>query len=60
MSEEQEIDKSIEDQILDMTMYKLKRSELFPEALIDELKKIDLTSKDIVKTTLSALEDEEE
>jgi len=58
MSEEQEIEKSIEDQILDKTMGKLKQSELFPETLIDELKKIDLTSKDGVKTTLSMYEEE--
>lgn len=60
MSEEQEIDKSIEDKILDMTMDKLKQSELFPETLIDELKKIDLTSKDNVKTALSVFEDKKE
>lgn len=58
MSEEQEIEKSIEDQILDKTMEKLKQSELFPETLIDELKKIDLTSKDVVKTMLSIYEEE--
>ena len=57
MSEEQEIEKSIEDQILDKTMEKLKQSELFPETLIDELKKIDLTSKDGVKTTLYMYEE---
>lgn len=58
MSEEQEIEKSIEDQILNKTMEKLKQSELFPETLIDELKKIDLTSKESVKTTLSMYEEE--
>lgn len=58
MSEEQEIEKSIEDQILGKTMEKLKESELFPEALINELKKIDLTSKDGVKTALSDYEEE--
>lgn len=58
MSEEQEIEKSIEDQILDKTMEKLKQSELFPEALINGLKKIDLTSKDGVKTALSVYEEE--
>lgn len=58
MSEEQEIEKSIEDQIFNKTMAKLKHSELFPETLIDELKKIDLTSKDSVKTALSMYEEE--
>lgn len=58
MSEEQEIEKSIEDQILDKTIEKLKQSELFPEALINELKKIDLTSKDGVKTALSVYEED--
>lgn len=53
MSGEQKIEKTIEDQILDNTMERLEQSELFPEALIDELKKIDLTSKDCVKTALS-------
>lgn len=60
MSTEQEIDKSIEAQILDMTMDKLEQSELFPETLIDELKKINLTSKDNVKSALSVFEDKKE
>ncbi|PHR99891.1 MAG: hypothetical protein COA80_03360 [Leeuwenhoekiella sp.] len=58
MSEEKEIEKSIERQILDKTMEKLKQSELFPETLIDELKKIDLTNKESVKTAISAHEED--
>jgi hypothetical protein len=58
MSEEKEIEKSIEGQILDKTMEKLKQSELFPETLIAELKKIDLTKKESVKTALSAHEED--
>jgi hypothetical protein len=39
-------------------MEKLKQSELFPETLIAELKKIDLTKKESVKTALSAHEED--
>lgn len=60
MSTEQEIDKSIEAQVLEMTMEKLEQSELFPETLIGELKKINLNSKDNVKTALSVFEDKKE
>lgn len=58
MSEEKNVEKSIKGQILDKTMEELKQSELFPETLIDELKKIDLTNKESVKNALSAHEED--
>ncbi|MFT0714654.1 hypothetical protein [Flagellimonas lutimaris] len=58
MSKVEEIEKSIEEQILDKTLEKLNESELFPDTLLNELKKTDLTNKDAVKTALSNYEKE--
>ena len=54
------IEKSIEDQIIDKTIDKLIESELFPEEVVQLLKRVDLTNKKSVKEAISVVREEEE
>lgn len=58
MSDQSQIEKSIEDQIIDKTIDKLAESELFPDDVVQLLKEVDLTNKESVKEAISVIREE--